>query len=395
MANHGEAVGAERTARIALLVLQPTPFCNISCDYCYLPNRSDPHRLDDVTLRAALQFVIDSQLLGDDLTIVWHAGEPLVVGPAFYEKAFATVAEVMPAHASVRHAFQTNGLLLDARWCELFREHDVRLGLSIDGPQLLHDARRKTRSGGGTFIEAMRGLDLVKRAGLDFHLISVLTHETLRAPEALFDFYVENAVRHVAFNIEEVEGVHTSSSLQTDDTEHSYRRFLTCFLTLMADAHWPFTLRELDAACGAILRRPESPRNAQTDPWTIVSIDSRGEIGTFSPELLGQHSQEYGTFSLGNVLSSNFKQVSRSLRFLAMADAVKLGVESCRASCHYFSLCGGGAPANKFAEHQSLSATETMFCRLTQQVTLDVVMDLLETAMLAPHQTPIASATPS
>ena len=58
----------------------------------------------------------------------------------------------------MRHSFQTNGMLIDAEWCALFRDWNVGVGVSIDGPRELHDANRKTRSGDGTFDKTIAGI---------------------------------------------------------------------------------------------------------------------------------------------------------------------------------------------------------------------------------------------
>ena len=63
--------------KVQLLVLQATPFCNIDCSYCYLPNRDSTARMTLPVIEAAVRNVIDSGLLGERLSVAWHAGEPL------------------------------------------------------------------------------------------------------------------------------------------------------------------------------------------------------------------------------------------------------------------------------------------------------------------------------
>jgi uncharacterized protein len=57
---------------------------------------------------------------------------------------------------------------------------------------------------------------------------------------------------------------------------------------------------------------------------------------------------------------------------------IAAGIERCRRTCPYFAFCGGGAPANKYFENGSFDSTETLFCRLSKQAVLDVVLDKLE-----------------
>ena len=134
---------------LELLVLQPSAFCNLDCDYCYLPHRTDRARMPLDRLDRVMAEVMASGLAGDAMSVVWHAGEPMAVPRTWYEDAF----EIVARHAGrrrVTHHFQTNGVLIDAAWCAFFLRHGVRVGVSVDGPAPLHDLHRRTRDGRGT-----------------------------------------------------------------------------------------------------------------------------------------------------------------------------------------------------------------------------------------------------
>ena len=72
---------------LSLLVVQATPYCNLDCDYCYLPDRHDRRRLEPALLDPILDTVLASPFVEDSFTLLWHAGEPLMVPPAFYDEA--------------------------------------------------------------------------------------------------------------------------------------------------------------------------------------------------------------------------------------------------------------------------------------------------------------------
>ena len=89
---------------VDLLVIQPTPFCNINCSYCYLPNRSDSHRIATVTVEKIIDRLLEDDLLGDRLSVAWHAGEPLVLPPSFYQPLLDLFAEKLrPYGIPVQH----------------------------------------------------------------------------------------------------------------------------------------------------------------------------------------------------------------------------------------------------------------------------------------------------
>ena len=135
----------EQIGPIQQVVLQPTPFCNIDCRYCYLPNREDRRQMAPATAALALRRVFESGRGDDRIEVRWHAGEPLTVGPAFYREALAAIHAVTPSGVQVRHTLQTNGTLVDEDWCRMFLEEGIEIGLSIDGPADLHDRNRRTR----------------------------------------------------------------------------------------------------------------------------------------------------------------------------------------------------------------------------------------------------------
>ena len=82
---------------MSLLILQPSPFYNINCSYCYLPNRTSNQKMTMEVLEASIQRVVEADLLRDSLTIIWHAGEPLAVPLHWYRKAFEIIARTVPS----------------------------------------------------------------------------------------------------------------------------------------------------------------------------------------------------------------------------------------------------------------------------------------------------------
>ena len=374
-----ELAASELRGRTRLLILQGTPFCNIDCSYCYLPRRADRSRMDPQTVRQAVEWVYSHGLAADPLTLFWHAGEPLTVPPEWYETAIAEAAAPVPGHARIEHRLQTNATLIDDRWCALFLAHKIKIGVSLDGPARLHDARRRTRNGQGTHTAAMRGVRALQRHGIPFHAICVVTRETLRAPDELADFFLDEGVIRVGFNIEEIEGINTLSSLAQDGARAEFARFLGRFLDC-AERSGRLQVRETDS----ILNWLRSPKfgqvrgNEQNTPFEIVTVTHHGDIATFSPELVGLADARFGDFTFGNVASTSLDEILRSKRFQSLYEEIGIGAAACAAQCSYFELCRGGAPANKLAEHGSFRASETLFCRFAEQTVADVVLGRLE-----------------
>lgn len=370
--------------KLELLVLQPTPFCNLDCDYCYLPHRDDRRKMDFAVLDALAWKIFNGGLSEHTLSVVWHAGEPLVVPSGWYEQAFSILERHNRGRVAVAHNIQTNGVLIDHTWCEFFKRKEVRLGVSIDGPHWLHDRHRKTRNGTGTHQSVMRGIEALQRNDVPFHVICVLTLDALAYPDEILDFFEGLAPTYLCFNIDEIEANNATSTLLGSPsnqaaTESAFRAFFTCIVARMRSNDLPFRIREIDNVLAA-LRHPRFGSlhsNSQNEPGRILTITRDGGIYTFSPELAGVTHPKLGTLALGNVLFDPLIPLN-SRPFDRQAAEIAAGVECCRRECKYFDLCLGGAPSNKLGETGRFDSAETRFCRLVQKVIADVVLDALD-----------------
>jgi uncharacterized protein len=365
-----------------LLVLQASPFCNINCDYCYLPNRTSTRRMSMRVLQSAIEKTYASDLVQGELTIIWHAGEPLAVPISWYEDAFGVISRAAPPEAKIVHSIQSNGTLLNQAWCDFIRRHDIRIGLSIDGPAFLHDLHRKNRRGAGTHAMAMRGLRLLQENRIPFHVIAVITGQALGQAQQIYDFFESAGVDRLGFNIEEVEADHAESTLSAEHHERVREFYETIFEN--QQRRRSITIREFAAAeqkirSGVSLREFDFPWfNEQVRPFGIISVDSEGNFSTYSPELLGMSLDRYGDFFFGNVTRDHFADALETSKFRNVLVDIQTGIKRCAETCAYYGYCGGGAPANKYYENGSFASTETLYCRYAVQMPLDIVLHDIE-----------------
>ncbi|ERN40437.1 arylsulfatase regulator (Fe-S oxidoreductase) [Rubidibacter lacunae KORDI 51-2] len=370
---------------IGLVVLQPTSFCNLDCDYCYLPDRHLKERLSLDLIEPIFKRVFTSRFLGQGFTICWHAGEPLAVPISYYESAFERIRKVEQQFKTTdclfNHSIQTNGTLIGPAWCKFLKQHSVHVGVSIDGPAFLHDAHRKTRAGKDSHALAMRGIRYLQEHEVDWNVIAVITEDSLDYPEELFHFFVENGIMDVGFNMEETEGVNQCSSLQKHEIEDRYRAFIDRFWDLTTQTNGEFKLREFESICSLIYYDERLVNTDMNNPFAIVSVDRLGNFSTFDPELLSVKTQPYGDFVLGNVLTDTLESVCTTQKFQQIYRDMKSGVGRCRQTCEYFGICGGGAGSNKFWENGSFDSTETRACKLRIQSIADLVLTKLESSL--------------
>ncbi len=279
---------------------------------------------------------------------------------------------------------QTNATLITQSWCDLFRDYGFTVGVSIDGPAFLHDIHRKTRKGLGTHRGVMGGIELLQKNHIPTHVICVLTRESLDYPDEIFDFFCKNHLLNIGFNVEELEGIHRNSSLQRPDTERRFRQFISRFWDRVAQSNGVISLREFEKIGSIFYGTKGKLRSGLTTPFSILNFDYQGNFSTFDPEMLGVKTQEYGDFFFGNIRDNSLTSILETEKFRRVYEDILAGVKLCRERCQYFNVCGGGSACNKYWENGTFRSSETMTCRLYEQIITDVVLDKLEAAFGLP-----------
>lgn len=364
---------------VELLIIQGSPFCNIDCKYCYLPNRRKTDQIAFDTVRKCIDRIIEERLVNKSFSIVWHAGEPLAMPLDFYEKVSEYIEEVTTDEFKITQFIQTNAMLITQKWCELFLKYNFNIGVSIDGPEFLHNKNRVTRGGKGTFGKVMKGVELLRKNDINFTAIAVVTADALRYPKEIFNFFANLKPKSLGLNIDEQVGDNETTSINKstiDLVKDFWRRIYE--INLESEEH--LHIREIFHFNELLLnpyfdKRP--PMAGQMlSPLKIINVDINGDFTTFSPELIDMKDDNYVDFKLGNVHRNTFKSIVDNGKFKRMYREIAQGVQKCKDTCDYFDICGGGSPSNKYYENGTFNSTETQFCVASRKV---IAQEILST----------------
>ncbi|MFH0937865.1 MAG: anaerobic sulfatase maturase [Planctomycetota bacterium] len=169
------------------------PICNLDCQYCFYLEKENLYpdtknfRMSDEVLESYIRQRFANQNVSE-VNFAWQGGEPTLLGLDFFRRVVELQKKYCVSSRRVSNAFQTNGILLDADWCQFFRENKFLVGLSIDGPRDLHDCYRVDHSGRPTFDRSMQALELLKRHGVEFNTLTVVNRENSRRPLEVYNF---------------------------------------------------------------------------------------------------------------------------------------------------------------------------------------------------------------
>jgi uncharacterized protein len=167
--------------------------CNLDCRYCFFLSKdalypgSGFHMSGDV-LEAYIQQVLASQR-SPQVTIAWQGGEPTLMGLDFFRKANDLARKYLRKGAVLEHTIQTNGILLDDEWCEFLAGNGFLVGLSMDGPQPMHDAYRVNKAGDPTFAQVMRSVGMMQRHKVEFNVLCTVHDVNVGHPLDVYRFF--------------------------------------------------------------------------------------------------------------------------------------------------------------------------------------------------------------
>lgn len=176
------------------------PICNLDCRYCFYLEKEEMYvqegrrprpswQMSDEVLETYIRQYIQQQD-AQEINFAWQGGEPTLLGADFFRKAVAIQTKYAEGR-TIHNALQTNATLLDDAWGGFLSENHFLVGVSIDGPADLHDAYRVDKHGEPTFDRVMQGLEALKRHGVDFNTMTVVSRANSQHPQRVYRFLKE------------------------------------------------------------------------------------------------------------------------------------------------------------------------------------------------------------
>jgi uncharacterized protein len=174
--------------------------CNLDCTYCFFLSKEKLYpdsrfRMSDETLETYIRQLIESQRT-PEVTIAWQGGEPTLMGLDFFKRAIDIVNTYARSDVAVQHTMQTNGILLNDAWCEFFREQHFLIGLSLDGPQAMHDTYRVDKGGAPTFHKVLRAARLLQEHQVEFNILTTVNAANADHPLEVYRFLRDEVGTH-------------------------------------------------------------------------------------------------------------------------------------------------------------------------------------------------------
>ena len=178
---------------IHVMIKPASGLCNLRCRYCFYADEMENRRqasygiMQERTLENVIRRTLDFAEGG--CTIAFQGGEPTLAGLDFYERCLALEKKHNRKGIVISHALQTNGYVLDEKWCQFFAKNRFLVGLSVDGIKATHDCYRKDAAGQDTYFHTLEAARMLERAGVDFNILTVVHKKTASKIRKIYEQY--------------------------------------------------------------------------------------------------------------------------------------------------------------------------------------------------------------
>ncbi len=339
------------------VLVKPTgAICNLDCQYCFFLTKEKLYpgskfRMADDLLEIYIKQLFESQHV-PEINLAWQGGEPTMMGLDFFRTAMELVEKYRQPGQRIEHSIQTNGTFLDDEWAAFFKEHNFLVGLSVDGPQHLHDAYRVDKGGKGSFERVMRGYAALRRHNVEFNILCTVHAANGDHPVEVYRFFRDELDMDFIQFIPIVERVNEDGTTLRQEGDEVTERSVT------GEQYGRFLIGVFDEW----VRRDVGKVYVQLFDVTLGSWMGQHSLCVFAPtcgdSLAIEHTGDLYScdhfvepdYLLGNIRETHLIELVASDKQRQFGrNKLETLPQYCR-ECEVRFACNGGCPKNRFIQ---------------------------------------------
>ena len=353
-----------KTALQSVLIKPAGPDCNLRCGYCFYLKKAEmfgasrTHRMSSDTLEEIVRQVMTQGPA--QVSFGWQGGEPTLMGLPFFEKA-VEFQQKYGRGQTVGNGLQTNGLLLDPTWARFLRSYNFLVGLSIDGPEEIHNRYRLTQAGEGSWSRVVKAAKLLLDTGVKVNSLSVINSYSVDFPEDIYLFNKELGLEYMQFiPCIEPDPANPARTAPFSLSAEKYGRFLCTVFDLwwedFRNGRPTTSIRYFDSLLSIYMQQGAPECTLQRQCGDYLVIEHNGDV--YSCDFFVEPA-----WRLGNVGKQRLVDMLNSPSQKQFGRQKTVLTEKCMA-CRWLATCNGGCPKDRMNNPQDprLSA----FCEAYQ-----------------------------
>ena len=330
------------TRNFSLLVKPASYCCNLRCRYCFYLRKcglfgSGALRMDELVLSTMIRKFM---AIGMPVSSFgWQGGEPTLMGLDFYRRALELQRQFAKPGQRVANALQTNGTLLDDQWGAFLNANKFLVGISVDGPEGIHDMSRVWADGRGSHADVMRGMDVLKRHGVEFNVLTLVSSANQDRPLEIYNYLKSLGVMyHQYIECVEFDEDRKLSPFSVDPLKWGQLLCAVFDEWIKADTR-TVSVRLFDSVLVKLLDKVANVCALGTDCRQYFVVEHNGDIFPcdfhVNPE-----------WRLGNILAEDFGPLLDSPLYRSFGTRKRELSAKCKA-CEFLDICAGCCPKNR------------------------------------------------
>lgn len=336
-----ECVPQPSSLRQLVVVMKNTRLCNLRCSYCrsWAEGPGQIMRFD--TLVRVVREVLSLSSL-KLVEFVWHGGEVTQLSPTYFNKLIWLQQRYAPPGLVIKNMLQTNAVDLSPEWIAFLRAHRIDIGVSVDGPPRINDARRVDKRGKGTSARIAANLELLRSFNLQFGALVVVDRDlAMVEPSELLDYFCEIGLPAASL-------LNVLPENESEGGEYLSSAEFTSFLVSLYQA-WNQRYREkialqpfLNLEAGV-----RANRGAASCLWSgdcmgrFITVEANGDVAPCDKYVGASGS------ILGNLVDERLGYILQSPKLRVFSEAA-IKAKQCTENCEWHSVCQGGCPHDKY-----------------------------------------------
>jgi len=321
--------------------------CNLACRYCYYSRsglKAEPAKgpmAGDVLASYIRQHMAAAP--AEVVRFSWHGGEPTLAGLDFFRRAVALQKKYRPDGKQVVNGIQTNGTLIDENWCRFLSRERFTVGLSLDGPQAIHDRHRQDKRGQPSFRQVMRAFDLLQLHGIRTDILCVLTNRSVTQPETLYAFFKRIGAEFLSLLPLVQPRPGKGGAVSRISVEATAFGSFLCAIFEEWKAHdiGRIQVEMFEEAIRTAFGRPPSVCIFRPTCGDVPVVEQNGDFYSCDHYVRPR-------YRLGNIQKNHLADLLESPAQREFGRAKKTNLPAACRTCEVLDMCNGGCPKDRF-----------------------------------------------
>lgn len=335
------------------------PMCNLNCEYCFYLNKDELYsyknrnsfKMSLETLDRYTKDYIESQPKElKEIVFAWQGGEPTLMDLDFFRQAIVLQQKYLPPNKIILNALQTNGTLITEESAKFYKDNNFLIGISIDGPEELHDKYRKDRNEKGSFKEVIRGLELLKMYKVEFNILTVVQNNNSQYPKEVYQFLKSTGTTYLQFIPIVEQDSKSLVSYRTVSPEQFGSFMISIFKLWAQDDIGKIFVGHFDMLLGLYMGYPSSQCVHSKTCGTAIAMEHNGDVYSCDHFVFPEH-------KLGNIFDTKLSKMINSEKQTKFGNDKFNKLPKKCLDCRYLPLCFGACPKDRLENNLNYLCT--------------------------------------